>query len=87
MSLDSNRIVLKSTDEIERMRRSGAVMAEVMELIVAHVAPGVTTGDLDQVARRELERRGAKAAFLGMYGFPAALCVSVNEETLSLIHI
>ncbi|MEN6626883.1 MAG: type I methionyl aminopeptidase [Candidatus Sumerlaeia bacterium] len=80
MSLDSNRIVLKSTDEIERMRRSGAVMAEVMELIVAHVAPGVTTGDLDQVARRELERRGAKAAFLGMYGFPAALCVSVNEE-------
>ncbi|MCE5228314.1 type I methionyl aminopeptidase [bacterium] len=78
--MDSNRIVLKSADEIERMRRSGAVLAEVMELIVAHVAPGVRTIELDAIARRELERRGAKAAFLGMYGFPAALCVSVNEQ-------
>lgn len=78
--MDSNRIVLKTADEIERMRRAGAVLAEVMEIVTAHVAPGVKTAELDAVARRELQKRGAKPAFLGMYGFPAALCVSVNEQ-------
>lgn len=78
--MDSNRIVLKTADEIGKMRRSGGVLAEVMELVTAHVAPGVRTIELDAIARRELQKRGAKAAFLGMYGFPAALCVSVNEQ-------
>lgn len=78
--MDSNRIVLKTADEIERMRRAGAVLAEVMELVTAHVGPGVRTAELDAVARRELQKRGAKPAFLGMYGFPAALCVSINEQ-------
>ncbi len=78
--MDSNRIVLKTADEIGKMRRSGGVLAEVMELVTAHVTPGVRTIELDAIARRELQKRGAKAAFLGMYGFPAALCVSVNEQ-------
>ncbi len=62
------------------MRRAGALLAEVMELVVGQVRPGMTTAGLDQFARAELDRRGAQAAFLGLYGFPAALCLSVNEE-------
>ncbi|HOE96673.1 MAG TPA: type I methionyl aminopeptidase [Candidatus Sumerlaeota bacterium] len=76
----ANRITIKSKDELNTMRRAGALLREVMEEVIGHVRPGVTTGELDRVARHEIERRGAIPAFLGLYDFPGSLCISINEE-------
>lgn len=61
------------------MRRAGRVVAEIMAETRAAVRPGVTTGDLDRVARDVLERRGARSNFLGYHGFPAVICTSPND--------
>jgi methionyl aminopeptidase len=61
------------------MRRAGKVVAEMHEATRAAVKPGVTTADLDQVARGVLERRGATSNFLGYHGFPAVICTSPNS--------
>lgn len=76
------RIELKSPEEIAIMRRNGAILGEVMVVLIAAVRPGVTTLDLDRLAKEELERRGSRPAFLGLYGFPGTLCISVNEEVV-----
>lgn len=75
-----DRINLKSPDEIAIMKRGGALLREVMEALIKAVHPGVTTLELDRIARSETEKRGALPAFLGLYGFPGTLCISVNEE-------
>ena len=72
-------IHFKSPWEIERMSKAGALLTEVFEQVAARVAPGITTLELDTLARREIEKRGAKPAFLGLYGFPNTLCTSVND--------
>lgn len=61
------------------MREAGALLTEVVEEVARHVAPGVTTKELDQIAHEAIRKRKAKPAFLGLYGFPATLCTSVNE--------
>jgi len=66
------------------MRRAGLVVAEALEAMTAAVRPGLTTGDLDRVAREVLNRRGATSSFLG-YGdppFPAVICASVGAEVV-----
>ncbi len=65
--------------EIEKMRRAGKVVAEMHEATRAAVRPGVTTAQLDAVAREVLERRGARSNFLGYHGFPAVICTSPND--------
>jgi methionyl aminopeptidase len=75
-------VVLKSSQEIEKMRRAGRVVHDVLLVLRAHVKPGVTTLDLDQVAEAELAKVGAKAAFKGYGGFPAVLCASINSEVV-----
>lgn len=62
------------------MRRAGRVVAEMHEVCRGAIRPGVTTGQLDALARDVLERRGATSNFLGYGGFPAVLCASVNDE-------
>jgi len=69
----------RSRDEIDKMRRAGRVVAEIMAETRAAVRPGVTTGDLDRVARDVLERRSARSNFLGYHGFPAVICTSPND--------
>ncbi len=61
------------------MRRAGRVVAEMHERIRAAARPGVTTAELDGVARRVLAERQARSSFLGYRGFPAAICTSPND--------
>jgi methionyl aminopeptidase len=71
--------VIRTKDEIEKMRRAGRVVAEIHEKTRATIAPGVTTQDLDRVAREVLEARGARSNFLNYHGFPAVICTSPNN--------
>lgn len=64
------------------MRRAGRVVAEMHAVCREAIAPGVTTGRLDELARDVLERRGATSNFLGYHGFPAVICASVNDEVV-----
>ncbi len=64
------------------MRRAGRVVAEMHDAIRAAVRPGVTTAELDMVAREVLARRGATSNFLGYHGFPAVICTSVNDVVI-----
>ena len=69
----------RSRDEIAKMRRAGRIVAEMHERTRAAARPGVTTAQLDQVAREVLERRGARSNFLNYHGFPAVICTSPND--------
>lgn len=73
-------IVCKSQAEIEKMRRSGHIVRQVLDDLRNLVAPGVTTMDLEKVAAAKIKELGAKPAFKGYYGYPCVLCTSVNEE-------
>lgn len=75
-------IVLKSPDEIETMRRAGAVVAEVLEVLKGKVRPGATTLDLEKIAEEETIKRKASPAFKGYRGYPFCLCTSVNNEVV-----
>src|SRR3982750_2871071 len=69
----------RSAEEIAKMRRAGRVVAEMHERCIAAARPGVTTAQLDQVARDVLARRGARSNFLNYHGFPAVICTSPND--------
>jgi methionyl aminopeptidase len=73
-------IVCKSQSEIEKMRRSGHIVRQVLDELKAMVAPGVSTMDLERVAEQRIKELGAKPAFKGYYDYPCVLCTSVNEE-------
>ena len=66
-------------DEIAKMRKAGRVVAEMLEVTAGGVQAGVTTAQLDKLAREVLERRGARSNFLGYHGFPAVICTSPNS--------
>jgi len=76
-------IIVKSPQEIEIMRQAGRIVAAILEVLVRRIKPGVITEELDTVTARELSRHGATSSFKGYRGFPAYLCVSVNDE---LVH-
>ena len=75
-------IVCKSAAELEKMRRAGHVVREVLDAVKAAVAPGVTTMDLERVAEKKTKELGALAAFKGYNGYPCVLCTSVNDEII-----
>lgn len=70
----------KSPAELEKMRRSGRVLRQVLDLVRAAIAPGVTTMDLERVAEDKIRELGAKPAFKGYHEYPCVLCTSVNSE-------
>ena len=76
----SGGITIKSPQELVSMRRAGKIVGDVIDLLKAAVAPGMTTKDLDKIAYKEITRQGAKPTFMGYHGFPASICTSVNEE-------
>jgi len=73
-------IICKSAAEIEKLRRSGQMVREVLEEVRGRVKPGVTTLDLEEYVERRVRQLGAKPAFKGYRGYPCCLCASVNEE-------
>ena len=65
------------------MRQAGRIVAAILDLLRRRIEPGITTGELDAITVRELSGYGAVSSFKGYRGFPAHLCVSVNDE---LVH-
>lgn len=76
------RLPQRRPDDIAAMRRAGRVVACMHQAIREHAAPGVTTLDLDRVAREVLASAGATSNFLGYHGFPAVICTSVNDQVI-----
>ncbi len=78
----AERIELKTTDQIALMRQAGLVVARALREMRAAVAPGVSTADLDEIARGVLQDTGAKPSFLGYHGYPAVICASRNDRVV-----
>lgn len=75
-------VILKSSWEIDLIRKSGRIVAEALARLTKLVEPGITTLDLDRLAEEYILKRGAKPAFKGYRGYPYSLCVSVNEQVV-----
>jgi methionyl aminopeptidase len=75
-------IVIKSSAEIEKMRKAGRLTGLTLKLIEAMIKPGVTTEAIDKAAEEFIRSRGGRPTFKGYRGFPNAVCVSVNDEVI-----
>lgn len=75
-------VVLKTRREIELMREAGRISAMALKVAGEAVRPGVSTLEIDTIARKYIESQGARPNFLGLYGFPATACISINEEVI-----
>ncbi|GAB6090941.1 type I methionyl aminopeptidase [Spirochaeta dissipatitropha] len=75
-------IKIKNQKQIAKIRLSCQALAETINTVSSAVSPGVTTAELDLIARKKITELGGVPAFLGYMGFPAALCISVNEEVI-----
>ena len=75
-------IVCKSRAEIARMRAASELVAAVLTDLKGAMAPGVSTGELDERAEATIRAAGGTPAFKGYHGYPATLCVSINEEVI-----
>ena len=73
-------IIIKSEEEIVIMRQAGKIVAEILKTMRKKIKPGMKTKELDKIAEEELVRLGAKSSFKGYRGFPANVCVSINDE-------
>ncbi len=73
-------IIIKSDREIAIMRQAGRIVAEVLEVLENSVRAGMKTRELDDIASREITRRGGEPSFKGYHGYPASVCVSINDE-------
>lgn len=75
-------IVIKSKHEIELMQESGRIVALVHEAIKEAIKPGITTGELDQIAEKLIIEHQAVPSFKGYGGFPASICASINDQVI-----
>ena len=75
-------IMIKTPQEIEKMRFSGIALRKVHDTLAPHVIAGASTMDLEDIAVAKIAELGAKAAFKGYHGYPSALCTSINEEVV-----
>lgn len=76
------KIEYKTIDQVRTMRRAGLVVADALATVRSAVRPGMTTADLDALAAAVIGDAGATPSFLGYHGYPATLCVSVNDEVV-----
>ena len=75
-------VEVKSANELATMREAGAIVGDILAVLQGLVRPGMSTGEIDQISRQELKKRGAKPAFLNYHGFPGVICVSINHEVV-----
>lgn len=75
-------IYLKSSNEIEIMKKAGRIVAETLAKVEEVIRPGITTMELDRIAEEYITNCGARPSFKGYHGFPGTLCTSVNEEVV-----
>jgi methionyl aminopeptidase len=73
-------VIIKSDEEVAIMRKCGKILAAILDKLRAEVRPGIKTGQLDIIMAEESEKRGVIPSFKNYRGFPATLCVSVNDE-------
>jgi methionyl aminopeptidase len=76
------KVDIKSKLEIERMREACKMTAEIRDICASHVAPGVTTGEIDDLVRDYCRKHNVRASFYGYMDFPGHLCVSLNDEVI-----
>ena len=72
-------IALRKKDEIEKLRRAGAIVAQTLEFLKEKIEPGITLKEIDRLGEEFIRSKGATPSFKGLYGFPASVCTSVNE--------
>lgn len=82
MAFGQQRIEYKNIDQMRIMHRSGLILDDALNQTIAAVAPGVTTGELDDIFASLLKKAGATSNFLGYHGYPRSICTSVNEEVV-----
>ncbi|MDE4543396.1 type I methionyl aminopeptidase [Thermoanaerobacterium sp. R66] len=75
-------IYIKSDSEIALMRYAGKVTGEVLNLLEKYIKPGITTKELDEIAEDYILSKDCQPAFKGLYGFPATICASINDEVV-----
>lgn len=79
---NKSQIQIKTPEQFAVMRKAGRVVALCLEEIKTKIKPGMSTLELDLIARNIMDKENAKPSFLGYHGFPAVICVSVNEEVV-----
>ena len=75
-------VTIKSAREIELMREAGRLLAEVHEEMAAFIKPGISTKDIDKLGEKLIREKGCIPNFLNYHGYPASVCVSVNDEVV-----
>ncbi len=75
-------IVIKSPDEIKRIREAGRIIGKVFEKVKDFIEPGMATAEIDGIVQSVIEKSGGRPAFKGYKGFPASACISINEEVV-----
>jgi methionyl aminopeptidase len=80
-----SRFELKTAAQFELMRAAGLIVAATLGTLAQAIGPGVTTGELDRIAEREIRAAGATPSFKGYQGYPATICTSVNDEVVHAI--
>ncbi len=75
-------IELKTDREIEKMRSAAQIAARTLDLVEENIRPGISTGELNEIADRYIRSQGAEPAFLGYHDFPKSICVSIDEEVV-----
>ena len=73
---------IRSQAELEKLRAIGKIVRKALDKTAGAVQPGITTAELDEIGRRVLDENGAESAPPKVYGFPGALCISINEEAI-----
>jgi methionyl aminopeptidase len=75
-------VTIKSWSELQTMARACRIVVDTLDALEAAAVPGITTKEMDRIAREHIEKAGARPAFLGYRNYPASLCISVNEEVV-----
>ena len=78
----SNFLILKSNDEIKRMRDSSVIVAEILSYLEQNICAGISTYQIDKIAENQITKFNAISSFKGYCGYPACTCISINEQVV-----